>query len=531
AARVGDRAARLTPDSAQALLALGAAFQAKHALTGAEALFRMAIKRQPELAEAYVNLGVAQQASGRPAQAERPLHCAVALQPDRREQYANLGLVLTVTGRVEQGLAAYRRALTISPEWAETHSDMIFAMDVLPEVTTAYLQAARREFNLRHGVPRRCFRKPFANVRDPERVLRIGYVTADFRMNSAAFAFEPIFREMDRQAYEIYCYSGVVIEDEMTERCQALATAWRRTVGMDEETLADLIRADGVDILVDMSGHSSGNRLAVFARRPAPVQLSAWTHPHGIGLETMDYVFSDPVTIPASDRGLFMERVWDLPLVIPFRSPHEAPPVAPPPSCSSSRATFGCLNRLTKVTAPVIALWAQLLRACPDADLLLKDRSLNDSAERRRMTESFARHGVSAERLRFMGGSGRYDHLAAYGGVDIALDPFPLNGGVTTMESLWMGVPVVAMLGGAPPARVSAAIMTYIGLSDWVAESPDDYVAIGAAKIADRAALAALRVGMRQRFLSSAAGNIALYTRAVERAYREMWRRWCVEAG
>ena len=439
--------------------------------------------------------------------------------------------MLTVTGKVEQGLAAYRRALTIDPAWAETHSDMIFAMDVLPEVTTADLQAARRAFNRRHGVPRRCFHKPFANVRDPDRVLRIGSVTADFRMNSAAFAFEPILREMDRQAYEIYCYSGVIIEDEMTARCRALATAWRRTVGMDEETLADLIRADGVDILVDMSGHSSGNRLTVFARRPAPVQLSAWTHPHGIGLETMDYVFSDPVTIPASERGLFMERICDLPLVIPFRSPHEAPLVAPPPSIRSGRTTFGCLNRLTKVTAPVVALWARLLRLCPDADLLLKDRSLNDPAERRRMTDSFARHGIPAERLRFMGSSNRYDHLAAYGGVDIALDPFPLNGGVTTMEALWMGVPVVAMLGKATPARVSAAIMTSIGLPDWAAENPDDYVAIAAAKAADRAELATLRSGMRELFLKSPAGDIGLYTRAVERAYRDMWRRWCREGG
>lgn len=531
AARVGDRAVRLAPGNAQALLALGAAFQANNALTGAEALFRMAINRRQDFAEAYVNLGAALQTSGRPAQAERPLRCAIALQPDRREQYANLGLVLTVTGRVEQGLSAYRRALTIDPAWAETHSDMIFAMDVLPDVTTADLQAARREFNRRHGAPRRRFHKPFPNVRDPERRLRIGYVTADFRMNSAAFAFEPIFREMDRQTYEMYCYSGVVIEDEMTARCRALATAWRSTVGMDEAALADLIRADRVDILVDMSGHSSGNRLTVFARRPAPVQLSAWTHPHGIGLETMDYVFSDPVIIPASERGLFREQVWDLPLAIPFRSPHEAPPVTPPPSIRSGRTTFGCLNRLTKVTAPVVALWARLLRVCPDADLLIKDRALNDLAERRRITESFAQHGTPAERLRFMGGSNRYDHLASYSSVDIALDPFPLNGGITTMESLWMGVPVVAMLGKVAPARVSAAIMTSVGLSDWAVENLDDYVAVAAAKAADRPGLAALRSGMRDRFLKSPVGDVASYTREVERAYREIWRRWCREGG
>lgn len=531
AAKVGDRAVRLTPDSAQALLALGAAFQAKHALTGAEALFRMALKRQPELAEAYVNLGVAQQASGRPAQAERPLRCAVALQPDRREQYANLGLVLTVTGRVVQGLAAYRRALTIAPDWAETHSDMIFAMDVLPEVAAAELQAARREFNQRHGVPRRRFQRPFTNVRDPDRRLRIGHVTADFRKNSAAFNFEPILKAMDRDAFEVYCYSGVIVEDEWTRRFRAMATAWRSVVGLDEETVAEMIRADGVDILVDMSGHSSGNRLTVFARRPAPIQVSAWTHPFGIGLEAIDYILSDRVAVPMEERGLYQETVWDLPLSAPYLPPADAPPVVEPPSARSGKIVFGSLNRLSKITAPVVDLWAQLLHALPEADLLLKDKALNDPAERRRMADSFAQRGVSPERLRFMGGSAHAEHLAAYGLIDVSLDPFPLNGGITTMESLWMGVPVVALTGRAPPARVSAAILCALNMPDWVANSPKDYVAVAVAKAADRAGLAALRAGMRERFLNSPAGNVALYTKAVEQAYREMWRRWCREGG
>lgn len=526
AGRLGERAVRLNPESGAALLALGGAFQASRALTGAEGLFRMAASRQPELAEAHVNLGVALSSSGRPAEAEPHLRRAIALRPDQREQYANLGMVFTVTGRVAAGLAAYRRALAVDPLWSETHSDMIFAMDVLPDVTTADLQAARRVFNEKHGVPRRSLRKPFNLNKDPERRLRIGFVTADFRMNSAAFAFGPILEELDRRAFDVVCYSGVVVEDELTRRFRATATAWRSTVGVDDETLADQIRADRIDILMDLSGHSSGNRLSLFACRPAPVQISAWTHAHGIGLETMDYIFSDPVIIPQSERALFQETVWDLPLCIPFRTPAEAPPVAPPPSMRAQRITFGCFNRLSKVTAPVVALWARVLHACPDADLLLKDKALNDLTEQRRMTARFSEHGIAADRLRFMGGSGRNEHLAAKSLIDIALDPFPLNGGITTMESLWMGAPVVALLGVAPPSRVSAAIMISLGLSDWVAETPDAYVAIAAAKAADRAALADLRAGMRDRFLTSSAGDIVLYTRAVERAYREMWRRW-----
>lgn len=526
AARLGERAVRLTPDSAAALLTLGGVFQATRAPDAAAAIFRMALDRRPDFAEAHGNLGAALSTSGRPAEAEQWLRRAIALRPDQRTQYANTGLVLKDMGRMDDAMAAYRRALTIDPDWAETHSDMIFAMDLLPGVATAELQAARRVFNQHHGAPLRSARKPLQNNRDPDRRLRIGHVTADFRVNSAAFAFGPILEEMDRTAFDVVCYSGVAAEDDLTRRFRAMATDWRSTVGVGDAALADRIRADGIDILVDMSGHSSGNRLRVFAHRPAPVQLSAWTHPHGIGLETMDYIFSDPVTIPYEERALFQETVWDLPLCIPFRTPTEAPPVEPLPAENSGRITFGCLNRLSKVTAPVVALWAQVLHACPTADLLLKDKALNDPAERRRLAGSFAGQGVAPDRLRFLGGSSRAEHLAANGRIDIALDPFPLNGGITTMESLWMGVPVVALLGAAPPSRVSAAIMTCLGLSDWVADSPEKYVAIAAAMARDPAALARLRCGMRARFVASPAGDISRYTRAVERAYREMWRRW-----
>lgn len=530
AARAGERAVTSSPDSAEALLALGNALKASRIHVGALALYRASLKRRPDFSAAHCNLGVTLSVAGYSVEAFPHLRRAIALGPGERTQYANIGLVLRDMGRVDEALTAYRRALAIDPDWVETHSDMIFTMDMLPGVTTADLQAARRVFNERHCVPLRGARKPLHNDRDPERRLRIGLVSADFRMNSAAFAFGPVMREMDRDAFEIFCYSGVVVEDEMTHRLRPLASRWRSTVGMDDETLAELIRADGIDVLVDMSGHSAGNRQRVFARRPAPVQLTAWTHPHGIGLETMDYVFSDPVTIPEGERHHFREEIWHLPLCIPFEPPTETPPVTRPPVLNSGRVTFGCLNRLSKVTPPVIALWARILRECPEGDLLLKDKALNDPLERERVAARFAEHGIAANRLRFLGGSGQLEHLATNAQIDIGLDPFPLNGGITTMESLWMGVPMVALLGSATPSRVSAAIDISLGLDDWVAKDTDEYVAIAVAKARDLPALVALRATMRDRFLESPAGNIVLYTREVERAYREMWRRWCAAA-
>lgn len=530
ALRLGQRAVALEPAGADSHLALGNALQARRMFAAAQAAYRAALARRPDFQEAYGNLGMARLRAGRPADALHSLHAAIALRPEERTQYANLGLTLKDVGRVGDALTAYRRALAVDPGWTEAHSDLIFAMDFDTTATTADLQAERRRFNERHGVPRRAARKPLRNLPDPERRLRVGHVTADFRTNSAAFCFGPVLRLLDRDRFDVVCYSGVTVEDGLTRDFRAMATLWRDTVGLDDAALADLIRGDGIDILVDMSGHSSGNRLSVFAHRPAPVQLSAWTHPHGIGLETMDYVFSDPVTIPAAERPLFMEEVWDLPCCTGFEAPPYAPPVAPPPASAAGRVTFGCLNRLSKVTPPVMELWARLLRHRPETSLLLKDKALNDPAECGRLHGRFAALGVDPARLVLLGGSGHAEHLAVYGRVDIALDPFPLTGGITTMESLWMGVPVVTLRDRRPSGRVSAAITTSLGLGDWVAEDEDQYVAIAAAGAADPAALAGLRAGLRARFAASPVGNFALYTRAVEDAYRAMWRRWCASA-
>lgn len=527
ALRLAQRAVALDPAGADGHLALGNALQARRMFAAAQAAYRAALARRADFPEAYGNLGMAAARGGRPADALRSLMTAIALRPDERTQYANLGLTLKDVGRVPDALTAYRRALAVDPGWTEAHSDLIFAMDFDSTATTADLQAERRRFNERHAVPLRAARTPPRNDPDPERRLRVGHVSADFRVNSAAFAFGPVLRLLDRDRFEVVCYSGVTVEDAMTRDFRAMATLWRDTAGMGDAELADRIRADGIDVLVDMSGHSSGNRLSVFARRPAPVQLSGWTHPHGIGLETMDAVFSDPVTIPAAERPLFMEQVWDLPCCIGFEAPAYAPPVAPPPSPAAGRITFGCLNRLSKVTPPVIALWARLLRACSGTALLLKDKALGDPTERTRLRSAFAAHGVDPDRLLLLGGSGHAEHLAAYGQVDIALDPFPLGGGITTMESLWMGVPVVTLLDRKPPGRVAGAIETSLGMGDWVASDEDGYVAIAAAKAADPAALATLRAGLRARFAASPVGDFTQYTRAVEDAYRYLWRRWC----
>jgi len=530
ASRAGERAALVAPDVADAFLALGNVLQTCRQNAGAAAFYRRALAENPARADVRGNLGLVLSRLGRTVAAADQLRAAVALRPESRAHLGNLGAVFRDLGRIKDSLASYRRALIIDPSRADAHSSMIFAMDFDPDLTTADLQAERRRYNERHVVPLRAARRPLVVDRSPERRLRVGHVTADFCANSAAFAFGPVLRLMDRRRFEVVCYSEVVVEDEMTRSFRANADRWRSTRGLSDDELADLIRADRIDILVDMSTHTAGNRLPVFARRPAPVQVSAWTYPHGVGVETIDWILTDPVTIPLHERPLLMEGAWDLPCVLVYEAPANTPAVAPPPALAAGTVTFGSFNRLAKVTPPVLDLWCRVLRACPTTTLLLKDAALTETRVveefRARMTE----RGVDPRRLRVMGATPHFEHLAAYAHVDIALDPFPLNGGITTTEALWMGVPVVAMSGNKPPSRVSAAILGSLGLSDWIGLDPDEYVSKAVAKASDIARLARLRSELRPRFAAAPVGDAALYTREVETAYRSMWRRWCERA-
>jgi len=316
-------------------------------------------------------------------------------------------------------------------------------------------------------------------------------------------------------------------EDERSQDFKRLGE-WRPVSALSDEALAAQIRADRVDILVDLSGHSEGNRLLVFARKPAPVQVTAWGHATGTGMPAIDYFFSDAVSVPQSARPLFAETVYDLPCVIGFEAPGDAPPVAELPALTAKmagRITFGCLNRFSKVTPAALELWARIVKAVPGSRLLLKDGALDEPALRERVRADLARLGLAPERVELRGATSRREHILGYSEVDIALDPFPQNGGITTWEALWMGVPVVAKLGASIPSRLSGAILVACGLREWAVESDEAYVAAAVGAASDLAALAQLRGGMRERILATPAGNPLRYAQAVEEAYRAFWKK------
>jgi predicted O-linked N-acetylglucosamine transferase (SPINDLY family) len=354
----------------------------------------------------------------------------------------------------------------------------------------------------------------------------VGYVSADFRRHSAGFSFQPVLRHHDHADFQVICYSCSPQQDEVTDEFRSMADRWVDAMPLSDDALADRIQADDVDILVDLSGHSAGNRLKVFARKPAPVQVSAWGNPTGTGLPTMDYVFADPVSIPESVRHLFAETIHDLPCML-TASPIPGLHRPELPMIRNGYVTFGVFNRIDKISDKALAVWSRLLRAVARSKIVIKHLALDDSMLRNGLIARFREHDIPEDAVICLGATARTEHLLAYANIDISLDPFPQNGGASTWESLHMGVPVVARLGHTPSSRAAAAILKAIGLDDWVASDEDGYVAIARKFVEKPADLARLRQELPGRLLESAAGNGEIYTRSVEAGYRQFWRHYC----
>jgi predicted O-linked N-acetylglucosamine transferase (SPINDLY family) len=451
---------------------------------------------------------------------------AIRVRPDLVQAYFELGSALRHLAHHEESVTVLREALRLDPSRHDVHSLLIFVLDLCPGVTIAEQQAERKRWYERHAFGKRP-EQPFANTRDPDRRLRVGYVSADFRMHSAALAFGPVMLRHDRAAFEVFCYSGTTAKDHLTETLQRAADAWRETHTLTDADMAQAIRSDRIDLLVDLSGHSFGHRLHVFARKPAPVQITAFGHATGTGLPTMDYLLSDPVTVPAEARPLFAEHVLDLPCPICYWAPYDAPRVSTLPSLAGQPFTFGSNNRVEKLSDQTLRLWARILRAAPQTRLQLKSARLDLPSIRVAVLRAFSEHAIEPERVVLRGATYIPEHLAALHEVDVALDPTPQNGGITTAETLWMGVPVVALLGETPGGRLSASLLTATGLEDWIAYDENEYVDIAVSALVDRPYLARLRADMRRRLARTPPYDLAAYTKSVESVYRQAWRQWC----
>lgn len=510
-----------------ALQSLGAALTALGNFDGAERVLRTALDIDTELSDARVKLGQTLEAQSRLGEAIMELHAVAAHTTSYRFAQNDLGVCLMKQGKIASALAAFSRALDAHPSDVETHSNMLLCSNYVADITPSALYALHRKWARRHAA------SPTAAAPEtdltPSRRLHIGYVSPDFCDHPVASFIEPLITGRDRNQFKVTCYADVRHEDEFTRRIRDSSDQWRDLRGLDDEKAAELIRDDRIDILVDLAGHTARNRLPVFARRPAPVQVTYLGYPNTTGLDEMDYRLTDEFADPPGEADeLHSEELVRLPGgFLCYAPPPNAAPVSNAPALTDGHVTFGSFNNITKVNETVVAVWARILNNLPRSRLLLKSRHLADAAARRRLHRLFAEHGIAEGRIELMGSLPNWnDHLGTYSRVDVALDTFPYNGTTTTCEALWMGVPVVTLAGRGHRARVGTSLLHYVGLDELVTPSIDAYIekAMGLAR--DLQALTTLRDGLRHRVAQSALTDTDGAVDSLQCAYRQMWRRY-----
>jgi predicted O-linked N-acetylglucosamine transferase (SPINDLY family) len=528
-----EQALHIKPRFAEAHNNLGNALRDQIKLDEAIASYERALHYKPDFAEAYNNLGTAFRDQNKLADAVTQFERSLAIKADYAEAHSNLGATLKAQGQLDSAVRQYQRSLACNPDYIAAHSNLLFCLMYDDRVSIDQLFAAHQEWDVRYG---RGMQRPrvYTNDRSAGRRVKVGYVSGDFRQHSVACFVEPLLTAHDRQAVEIFCYAEIKRPDEVTERFKALSDHWRMTVGLSDEAVAAQIMADGIDILVDLAGHTAGNRLPVFARKPAPVQVTWLGYPNSTGLSAIDYRLVDGVTDPEDDaRPLASERLVRLDgSFLCYGPPTDAPSSAPPPSLESGTITFGSFNNPTKYSAATIDAWVELLSRIPEARLLLKGLTFTDASTRALYHARFSERGVPLERITLLGGiPDRAAHLAQYRDIDIALDPFPYNGTTTTCEALWMGVPVVTVRGDRHSGRVGASLLTGVGLNELIAHDVEEYIDIAARLAHDRARLVHLRSSLRAQMAASPLCDAPRFARKIEAAYRSMRRLWCEETG
>jgi predicted O-linked N-acetylglucosamine transferase (SPINDLY family) len=521
-----EQAIALEPDHAQAHANLGAALNVVGRVDRALTEYRRALALAPSDAQAHSNLGSALRELGRIDEALAALRRAVELGPGLAMAHANLGIALADRGEASQAVSCLRRAVALDPHFARAHSSLVYMLMFCPDQDAQMIAEDCRRWNQAHAKPLAHTITPHPNDRTPDRRLRVGYVSPDFRAHSQAFFTVPLFAAHDRRRHEIFAYADVAAPDEITAQLRSSVDHWRDIRGFSGEQVAAMVRQDRIDILVDLTMHMAGAHLDVFARKPAPVQLCWLAYPGTTGLNAIDYRVSDPYLEPPGENDLlFAEQTVRLPHSFWCYDPLTSEPVVNAlPALERGVVTFGSLNQFCKVNPGVLALWARVLGAVLDSRLLLLAPEGSHRDETRALLE---RRGIAPDRLVFATPCPRLQYLELYHQIDIGLDPFPYNGHTTTFDALWMGVPVVTLAGRTAVGRAGVSILSNLGLPELIAGSPEQYVTIAAALAGDRTRLRALRAGLRPRLQASPLMDGPRFAAEFEAALRQMWETWC----
>lgn len=488
---------------------------------------RRAVKLGPKSTAAHVNLGTCLMEMGRLSEAVNSFEAVVKLDPHHRRAYVNISAALNRLGRIDQAIVHCRKALKINPDWDELHSNLLFYLTHSQDLDAASLFAEHVRYAEHFEAPLRASWPQHTNVRDPERTLRIGFISADLYNHAVANFITPILEHLAHSPrLEIVAYANSFHDDPVSRHLHGLVSIWRQVEKLTHAELAQLITRDAIDILIDLSGHTGFNRLPTFARKPAPLQLSWIGYPGTTGLQAMDYYLSDRhLSPPGTLDEQFTEKLLRLPATAPFLPSSDAPDIHPAPAIANGYMTFGSFNRASKLNRGVIARWAKLLRLVPSARMLIA--AMPDKQTSDMLRSWFTREGIASERLTFYGYTNTRDYLALHHQVDICLDTSPYTSGTTGFHALWMGVPTLTLRGPTLPGHVTSAILSSVGLDDFIALDEADFVAKGLCLASDISRFTTLRLAMRERMNNSANRQPAVIAQGLELALRSIWRRWC----
>jgi predicted O-linked N-acetylglucosamine transferase (SPINDLY family) len=433
-----------------------------------------------------------------------------------------------VMGNTDEAASLILKSVQLDRNNPPLHSHQLVTSHSSSRYSASDIYEFHKEWGRQHA-SRFYTKGPSSSDPDPRRRLKIGYVSPKFNRDIVGYFFKPVFDKHNRDDFEIFCYSNTQIQDDYTAYF-ASNSNWRQIANMSDESVANNIRQDKIDILIDLSGHAPNNRLLVFARKPAPIQISWLDYFDTTGLETMDYLITDSVSTPYDSSQQFVEKLIRMPHARFCWSPPEfAPKVREPPALSRGYVTFGSFNRPEKITGDVIHVWARILREIPDSILVLKNRNFSHADTQQHFMNAFGAEGITADRVKMRGASPHEQLLSEYGDIDIALDPFPYNGGATTCDALWMGVPVITLAGDRMISRQTASLLSSVGVTDFIAADKDGYVNIAIALSKDVEQLAVVRHQLRQRLALSPVCDSKTFTSDLERIYREVWADWCTD--
>lgn len=485
-----------------------------------------ALKIDPGSALAHNNRGVTLKELGYMEEALAAFDSALRITPNDANLHNNRANVLRSIGRFEEAAQAYAEALRSQPDCADTHSNRLLSLHYWEGGSREALREACEQFSAQFD--RRCPALVFRNPRLPQRRLKIGYVSGDLRRHPVGYFMQAVLANHRRSEVEVHCFSTYSISDDLTERFRRQVDGWHSLTGLSDAVAAEYIRNTGIDVLVDLSGHTGQNRLPVFGRRAAPVQVTWLGYSDTTGMRNMDHILADPVVVPEGEEADFSENIWRLPdCYLCYTPPTDVPGLITPYEARSQRVIFGSFNNVTKLSQRTVCLWSRILKEIPHAELLLKDKQFNNSVERDRVLERFVACGVERERVELIGSVPRAEHFACYNRLDVALDPTPYGGTTTTADALWMGVPVITLRGDNWVGRVSASILTTIGLPELVANDEDGYVGLAKDLAAHGEWRRLLRERLRPLMEASPFCDGPRFTREVEAAYRGMWHLWC----